>query len=92
MVSSSNHIATRFEHLKDGSIWVVSNIYAPNNKVARWNLWVCLCNFRSSIGPLKWLVMGDYNTHIHYSDKKGGAPIVEDSSQDILSLINSQGL
>lgn len=35
VLSSPNHIATRLFNLKDGSSWIISNIYAPNGRFAR---------------------------------------------------------
>lgn len=44
--SISNHVTTRFTNLKDGSSWIISNIYALNSKNARKALWTSLINAR----------------------------------------------
>lgn len=31
----SNHVAILFKHSRDGFSWILSSVYAPNNKVCR---------------------------------------------------------
>lgn len=87
-----NHVATLFKHLRDGFSWVLSNVYAPNNKVCRRKFWIKLSSFRSCYPNIPWLVMGEFNTPLMESKKLGGSQIQNDSKQDLADFINAQGL
>lgn len=66
----SNHVATQFHHLKDDKSWILSNIYAPNNKNGMKKLWSNLSNFKTNHRNVSWLVMDDFNTSLREDEKK----------------------
>lgn len=92
VLSSPNHISTRFFNLKDGSSWIISNIYAPNGRSARKSLWSSISLARSLFPNEKWILLGDFNTPLSNIEKYGGLPISIDSRQDLDDMINSLGL
>lgn len=77
--TSPNHIATRFTSLKDGSSWIISNIYAPNGKNARKVLWSSIINARLAFPNEKWISLGDFNTPLSNLEKSSGRLILDDS-------------
>lgn len=64
----SNHVTTRFHHVRDNFSWILSNIYAPNSKATR-KFWRSLADFRSKYPNEAWIVMRDFNTPINDSEK-----------------------
>lgn len=71
-------------HLRDGTIYITSNIYAPNHKITIKSVWSSLCDFRDKYQKDKWIVMGNFNTYISRCKKMGGSPIAEGSKMDLL--------
>lgn len=92
VLSSPNHIATRYFNLKDGSSWIISNIYAPNGRSTRKSLWSSICLAKTLFPNEKWILLGDFNTPLSNLEKFGGIPIYIDSRQDLADMINSLSL
>lgn len=88
----SNHVATLFKHSRDGISWILSNVYAPNNKVCRRKFWINLSSFCSHYPNTPWLIMGDFNTPFTEAEKFGGSQIQIDSKLDLADFINGQVL
>ena len=63
----------RFSNSKDGSAWVLTNVYAPNSKWGRKALWEDITNQRKKIVEENWIIMGDFNTLLKESKKMGGS-------------------
>lgn len=47
LIQNNNMACIRFKHLKDGTSWVLTNVYAPNTKAGRSVLWRKLSSLRS---------------------------------------------
>lgn len=52
----------RFTISKDDSIWVLTNVYAPNSKWGRKALWEDITTKRKENLDENWIIMGDFNT------------------------------
>ncbi|XP_059068325.1 uncharacterized protein LOC131858874 [Cryptomeria japonica] len=87
-----NHVVTLFKHSRDGFSWILSNIYAPNNKVSRRKFWAKLSSFRSNHPNIPWLVIEYFNTPLQEVENFGGSQIQMDSKQDLADFINDQCL
>lgn len=92
IIQESNFSCIKFEHLKDGSSWVLTNIYAPNTLKARNSFWKKIRQARDSFKNLSWMVMGDFNTPLKEEEKFGGSPPQLESRMALMDFINSQAL
>lgn len=91
-MEGTNHIATRFTHIRDNFNWIQSNIYAPNGKSLKKSFWMELAAFRRIFDRESWVVMGDFNTPLLIEEKFGGSQINAKSKEDLQSFINYQAL
>lgn len=73
ILEGTNHIATRFTHIRDNFSWIQVNIYAPNGKGMRKSFWLDLVAFRRIFDREAWMVMGDFNTPLMNGEKFGGS-------------------
>ena len=69
---SRNMMNVRFVNSKDNFSWVLTNVYAPNTKWGRKALWEEISNQRKIFAKDKWLVIGDFNTPLKESERRGG--------------------
>lgn len=64
LFESTNHVATKFFHVRDIFCWIQSNIYAPNSRGARKKFQLEIKAFHRKYSNENWIVMGDCNTLI----------------------------
>ncbi|XP_059070347.1 uncharacterized protein LOC131860019 [Cryptomeria japonica] len=92
VMQDSNLASIRFNHIGDGTSLLLTNIYAPNNRLGRSKFWKKLEAIRALYKDDMWIIMGDFNTPLHDDEKFGGLPSQLDSRMDLLNFINNQGL
>ncbi|XP_061349456.1 uncharacterized protein LOC133294726 [Gastrolobium bilobum] len=81
-------IHTQVQHLASGKSEIITFVYRSPRRLERKNLWNELEAFSSSIQEA-WLLIGDFNSILHASEKTGGSDLCWDSISDMQqSLIN----
>lgn len=68
-----NMMNIKFSNTKDGSSWVLTNVYDPNSKWGRKTLWEALTNQRKNFVDENWIIMEDFNTSLKENEKMGGS-------------------
>lgn len=92
LIQENNFSCIRFEHLNDGTSWVLTNIYAPNTLKARNYFWKKLIETRDNFKNLSQLVMRDFNNPLREEEKFGGSPSQLESRLALMDFINTQAL
>lgn len=82
-----NMMIVRFTNSKDGFIWVLTNVYAPNSKWGRKALWEEISNQRKLFDNENWIVMGDFNTPLKEAKKWGGIQTNLDNRLDLMDFM-----
>ena len=57
---NKNMMNIRFTNSKDGTTWVLTNVYAPNSKWGRKALWKNITNQRNIFLEENWIIMGEF--------------------------------
>lgn len=84
-----NMMNIRFSNAKDGTSWVLTNVYAPNSKWVRKALWDSLSNKRNNFLDENWITMGDFNTPLKENKKMGGSQTNLHSRLELMEFIDS---
>lgn len=67
-------------------VWNLSFIHCPADWSLKDDFWLALSDLgASSVDP--WVVMGDFNTVLHCSEKIGGLPVASSSCNGLYNLI-----
>lgn len=75
LVTQDNNLAfIRFNHTGEGTSFLLTNIYAPNNRLGSSKFWKKLEAIRALYKDDMWIIMGDFNTPLHDDEKFGGFP------------------
>lgn len=72
--------------------FLLTNVYAPTSPRGRRDLWTSLDPIKQAVSGIPWILVGDFNTPLHPSDKKGGAEGFFESMRDLGSFINRNSL
>ena len=78
-----------FFNSKNGSSWVLTNVYAPNSKWGRRALWEAFMNQRKDFVDENWTIMGDFNTPLKENKKMGGSQTNLDNKLELMVFIDS---
>ncbi|KAF5193156.1 Dnase i-like superfamily protein [Thalictrum thalictroides] len=86
-------IHTRVDDLGARKHYMLSLVYARNNKKARSDLWKNLLNFSQGVASLNpWILMGDLNSCRFISEKVGGNKLHQRDVQELAECIERSGL
>ncbi|XP_059066294.1 uncharacterized protein LOC131857624 [Cryptomeria japonica] len=88
----SNLAFISIHHIGDGTSFLLTNIYAPNNRLGRSKFWKKMEAIWALYKDDMWIVMGEFNTPLRDNEKFGGVPSQLDSRIDLLNFINNQVL
>lgn len=86
--SSKFYLITK--HRMGDKVWNFFNVYAPNTRNGRYNLWEELSIFLSQ--NRNTFCMGDFNSLLYPSEKVGGMIDFNDSMKDLANFINNNYL
>lgn len=93
LITQDSYLAfIRFYHIGDGTSFLLTNVYAPNNRLGSSKFWKKLEDIRAPYKDDMWIIMRDFNSPLHDDEKFGGFLSQLDSRVDLLNLINNQGL
>lgn len=92
LLIDNNIVVVKIHHIQKNFTWVVSNIYAPNNKNQRKKFWDNLATSRTAFKEFSWLFMGDFNTLLRDKEKFGVIHNHLDGRVDLMDFINQEAL
>lgn len=92
LIQENNLVCIRFKHINNCTTWVLTNVYAPNTKTGRSEMWRYLTRLRSRFAEDSWIIMGDFNTPLKKNEKKGGSQANLDSRLDLMDFINNNAI
>ncbi|XP_057823669.1 uncharacterized protein LOC131035913 [Cryptomeria japonica] len=72
--------------------WQMFNIYAPNSRARRRNLWEEISKITMTNQKDKMMLAGDFNAPLYSSEKCGGLEDFSDSMSDLATFINASNL
>ena len=85
-----NFIIIHFQ--SNGHCWKLINIYPPNSRFGRKEMYENLVRITETMLDEQWMCMGDFNTPLYHSEKRGGNRECQERLQDLSEFMRKMDL
>jgi exonuclease III len=89
---ATHWLMVKLVHLPSGKIFPIINVYMPNNYWEKAECWESLLGIRDIGFHQNCIIVGDFNTTMHLSEKGGGSIVIYPSRENMEDLVSTLDL
>ena len=87
--NADNALLCEVSHIHSNDSWFILNLYAPNSKRERKSFWDKMHVVIINNNVYKGIIMGEFNSPLSNSDKRGGLALDQDNKLDLSIFIHN---